>query len=163
MLFTTLAFAHLLHHYFLNAGEAAHSPPFLADVGIGVGYIFLHRRMFADKTWAVIREFWPESASWEAIGWRVWVNFVSLLNKIRRKDHIDGLRRVLPSSYSPLQESGKGIQAVYLTEVPISPAELYIVLIGKEAAMNDRGCQIDAPDPHAAGRKCRSGSVKASH
>ena len=28
MLFTTLAFAHLLHHYFINAGEAAHSPPF---------------------------------------------------------------------------------------------------------------------------------------
>ena len=36
VLFTTLAFAHLLHHYFLNAGEAAHSPPFLAGMGIGV-------------------------------------------------------------------------------------------------------------------------------
>lgn len=35
-LFTTLAFAHLLHHYFLNAGEAAHSPPFLAGMAIGV-------------------------------------------------------------------------------------------------------------------------------
>ena len=30
------------------------------------------------------------------------VNFVSLLNKIRPKDHIDVLRRVLPSRYSPL-------------------------------------------------------------
>jgi hypothetical protein len=36
VLFTTLAFAHLLHHYFLNAGVAAHSPPFLAGMGIGV-------------------------------------------------------------------------------------------------------------------------------
>jgi hypothetical protein len=36
VLFTTLAFAHLLHHYFLNAGEAAHSPPFLAGMGIGI-------------------------------------------------------------------------------------------------------------------------------
>jgi len=36
VLFTTLAFAHLLHHYFLNTGEAAHSPPFLAGMGIGV-------------------------------------------------------------------------------------------------------------------------------
>jgi hypothetical protein len=35
VLFTTLAFAHLLHHYFLNAGEAAHSPPFLAGMIIG--------------------------------------------------------------------------------------------------------------------------------
>ena len=36
VLFTTLAFAHLLHHYFLKAGEAAHSPPFLVGMGIGV-------------------------------------------------------------------------------------------------------------------------------
>jgi hypothetical protein len=36
VLFTTLAFAHLLHHYYLNAGEAAHSPPFLAGTGIGI-------------------------------------------------------------------------------------------------------------------------------
>jgi hypothetical protein len=36
VLFTTLAFAHLLHHYFLNAGEAAHSPPFLVGMVIGV-------------------------------------------------------------------------------------------------------------------------------
>jgi hypothetical protein len=35
VLFTTLAFAHLLHQYFLNAGEAAHSPPFLAGMAIG--------------------------------------------------------------------------------------------------------------------------------
>jgi len=36
VLFTTLAYAHLLHHYFLNAGEAVHSPPFLAGMVIGV-------------------------------------------------------------------------------------------------------------------------------
>ena len=36
VLFTTLAFGHLLHHYFLNAGEAPHSPPFLAGMAIGV-------------------------------------------------------------------------------------------------------------------------------
>ncbi|MGA2949215.1 MAG: hypothetical protein WBP65_14130 [Candidatus Sulfotelmatobacter sp.] len=32
VLFSTLAFAHLLHHYYINAGEAAHSPPFLAGM-----------------------------------------------------------------------------------------------------------------------------------
>jgi hypothetical protein len=36
VLFTTLAFAHLLHHYYAYAGEAAHSPPFLAGIGFGV-------------------------------------------------------------------------------------------------------------------------------
>jgi len=35
VLFTTLAFGHLLHHYFLNAGEAAHSPPLLAGMAFG--------------------------------------------------------------------------------------------------------------------------------
>jgi uncharacterized protein (TIGR00730 family) len=38
VLFTMLAFAHLLHHYLLNAGEAAHSPPFLAGVAREVGH-----------------------------------------------------------------------------------------------------------------------------
>jgi hypothetical protein len=36
VLFTTLAFGHLLHHYFLNAGEATHSPLFLTEMAIGV-------------------------------------------------------------------------------------------------------------------------------
>ena len=36
VLFTTLAFAHLLHHYYINAGEASHSPPFLAGMAIGI-------------------------------------------------------------------------------------------------------------------------------
>ena len=36
VLFTTLAFAHLLHHYYMYAGEAAHSPPFLAGMAFGV-------------------------------------------------------------------------------------------------------------------------------
>ena len=36
VLFTTLGFGRLLHQYFLNAGEAAHSPPFLAGMAIGI-------------------------------------------------------------------------------------------------------------------------------
>ncbi len=79
-------------------------------------------------------EFGEVGLNWEAIGWRVRVNFVSLVNKIRAKDHIDVLRRVLPSRYSPLQDSGNGIQSVYLTEVPTPLAEALIGLIGSEAA-----------------------------
>jgi hypothetical protein len=80
-------------------------------------------------------EFGEVGLNWEKIGWRVRVNFVSFLNKIRPKDHIDVLRRVLPSRYSPLQDSGNGIQSVYLTEVPLPFAEVLIGLIGKEAAL----------------------------
>ena len=36
VLFTTLAFGHLLHHFYTNAGEAAHSPPFLVGMVVGV-------------------------------------------------------------------------------------------------------------------------------
>ena len=79
------------------------------------------------------KEFGEVGLNWEAIGWRVRVNFVSLLNKVRPKDHIDVLRHLLPSRYSPLQSSGNGIQSVYLTEVPSDLAGVLIGLIGREA------------------------------
>jgi putative restriction endonuclease len=50
---------------------------------------------------------------------------------------------VLPSRYSPLQDSGNGIQSVYLTEVPAPLADVLIGLIGKEAAvLNDRESRL---------------------
>lgn len=78
-------------------------------------------------------EFGQVGLNWDNIGWRVRVNFVSLLNKVRPKDHIEVLRPLLPSRYSPLQESGNGIQSIYLTEVPTPFAEVLIGLIGTEA------------------------------
>jgi hypothetical protein len=61
------------------------------------------------------------------------VKFISLLNKVRPKDHINLLKSLLPPRYSPLQESGNGIQSVYLTAVPTLLAEALIGLIGAEA------------------------------
>jgi putative restriction endonuclease len=80
-------------------------------------------------------EFGGVGLNWEAIGWRVRVNFGSLQEKIRPKDHIELLRRLLPSRYSPLQESGNGIQSIYLTELPPDLAKMLMGLIGKEASM----------------------------
>jgi putative restriction endonuclease len=80
-------------------------------------------------------EFGGVGLNWEAIGWRVRVNFVSLHEKIRPKDHIELLKGLLPSRYSPLQESGNGIQSVYLTELPPALATVLMGLIGKEASM----------------------------
>ena len=51
-------------------------------------------------------EFGSTGQNWENIGWRVNVSFVSLLNKIRPKDHMDVLRSVLPQRYSTLQANG---------------------------------------------------------
>jgi putative restriction endonuclease len=80
-------------------------------------------------------EFGGVGMNWEAIGWRVRVNFTSLVRRIRPKDHIDILRRLLPTRYSPLQESGNGLQSIYLTEIPDILAETLIGLIGAEAAI----------------------------
>jgi putative restriction endonuclease len=93
-------------------------------------------------------EFGEVGLNWEAIGWRVRVNFVSLQEKIRPKDHIELLKGLLPSRYSPLQESGNGIQSVYLTELPPALATVLIGLIGKEASiLSDRSAEslLDRP------------------
>ncbi len=87
-------------------------------------------------------EFGGVGLNWEAIGWRVRVNFASLQEKIRPKDHIELLKGLLPSRYSPLQESGNGIQSIYLTELPPALATVLIGLIGNEASMlSDRSTE----------------------
>jgi putative restriction endonuclease len=53
-------------------------------------------------------------------------------NQIRPKDHAAILSPFLPAKYSPLQESGDGLQSVYLAEVPQRLAEALIGLIGQE-------------------------------
>jgi putative restriction endonuclease len=79
-------------------------------------------------------EFGSSGQNWENIGWRVKVHFAELANKVRPKDHIDILRPLLPSKYSPLQPNGNGLQSVYLTELPTTLAEVLISLIGQEVA-----------------------------
>lgn len=78
-------------------------------------------------------EFGSTGQNWENIGWRVNVSFMSLLNKIRPKDHIGILRPVLPVRYSPLQPNGNGTQSIYLTEISQDFAEVLSGLIGAEA------------------------------
>jgi putative restriction endonuclease len=77
-------------------------------------------------------EFGSAGQNWENIGWKVKVTFTELAQKIRPKDHIDVLRPLLPPRYSPLQPSGNGLQSVYLTEIPLSLAEVIMGLIGQE-------------------------------
>lgn len=77
-------------------------------------------------------EFGTTGQNWENIGWKVKVDFKSLTNKIRPKDHIELLRPFLPDIYSPLQSNGNGNESVYLTELPIILAEALKGLIGEE-------------------------------
>ncbi len=91
-------------------------------------------------------EFGTAGASWDAIGWRVDVQWHSLINQIKPADHIDVLRRTLPAKYSPIRAvNGRGLQSVYLTEIPIGMMEALAGLIGYEVRVF-----LDAPvDPLA--------------
>jgi hypothetical protein len=79
-------------------------------------------------------EFGTTGQYWENVGWKVKVAFTRLRHKVRPKDHMDVLRIVLPSKYSPLQPNGNGIQSVYLTEVPRDLADVLLGLIGPETS-----------------------------
>jgi hypothetical protein len=78
-------------------------------------------------------EFGEAGQNWENVGWKVKVAFTTLLNKVRPKDHMEVLRTLLPSRYSPLQPNGNGIQSIYLTELPTPFAQVLVGLIGQEA------------------------------
>jgi hypothetical protein len=80
-------------------------------------------------------EFGQAGQNWENVGWRVNVRYTPLLHRVRPKDHMDVLRTVLPSRYSPLQPSGNGNQGLYLTELTATFAEVLIGLIGPEAQL----------------------------
>ena len=85
-------------------------------------------------------EFGDAGLNWEAIGWRIRLRFTSLINRIRPKEHMELLRPLLPSRYSPLQPSGNGLQSVYLAPLPEMLAEALVALIGAEAV----AVQLDA-------------------
>jgi putative restriction endonuclease len=76
-------------------------------------------------------DFGSAGSNWSTEGWYVPVEYCTLNNQIRPKDHIAVLRPFLPSKYSPLQASGDGLQSVYLTEVPQSLGDALIGLIGQ--------------------------------
>ena len=76
-------------------------------------------------------DFGAAGSNWSREGWFVPVDYCTLNNQIRPKDHAAILRPFLPPKYSPLQESGDGLQSVYLAEVPQALADALIGLIGQ--------------------------------
>lgn len=77
-------------------------------------------------------EFGKAGPNWDQIGWHVDVDFSILQHQIRPMSHIERLRPYLPERYSPLQESGHGNQAIYLTWVEAPLAQELLALIGFE-------------------------------
>lgn len=77
-------------------------------------------------------EFGKVGPNWSEIGWRVQIEWISLIYQIRPKAHIEVLRPLLPGRYSPLRESGDGLQGVYLTELTGLFPNVLGDLIGQE-------------------------------
>ena len=80
-------------------------------------------------------DFGAASDLWDQDGWMVNVDYRSVRNKIRPKDHIDEIQPYLPDKYSPLQKTGDGNQGVYLAHIGKELAGKLIELIGDEAAL----------------------------
>jgi hypothetical protein len=96
----------------------------IAAIGIAASYCYESPKPL---------EFGQAGINWEAIGWRVRVQYQRLEHQIRPKDHIRLLRPLLPDRYSPLQANGNGIQTVYLTELSPDLFGAVVRLIGTEA------------------------------
>ena len=94
-------------------------------------------------------DFGAAGANWSREGWFVPVDYCALNSQIRPKDHAGILRPFLPAKYSPLQESGDGLQSVYLAEVPQVLADALIGLIGEAYwnAYSTIAVLQSAPDP----------------
>jgi len=76
-------------------------------------------------------DFGAAGSNWSREGWFVPVDYCVLSNQIRPKDHATILRPFLPSKYSPLQESGDGLQSVYLAQLSQALADALIGVIGQ--------------------------------
>jgi len=79
-------------------------------------------------------EFGNAGRNWEAIGWRVDVEFHDASTPFRPALWIEKLRPLLPDRYSPLQQDGRGVQSIYLTELPRTLALVLADLLGSEVA-----------------------------
>jgi HNH endonuclease len=84
-------------------------------------------------------EFGTAGTNWSDIGWKVEVRYFQLQNQIRPADDMAILQPLLPARYSPLQQTGRGNQSVYLTHVPENLATALVGLIGFEARELVRG------------------------
>jgi hypothetical protein len=79
-------------------------------------------------------EFGSAGRNWDAIGWRVDVEYFELQTFFRPADWIERLRPLLPHRYAPLNDRGHGSQSVYLTELPELLALTLADLVSADAA-----------------------------
>ncbi len=84
-------------------------------------------------------EYGGAGRNWEEIGWRVDVSFQEIPTQFRPVEWIELLRPLLPKKYSPLLPDGRGVQSIYLTELPQPLALVLANQLGSEVRALARG------------------------
>ena len=96
-------------------------------------------------------EFGTAGPNWNQVGWRVQVEWKSLIHQVRPKNHMDLIKAHLPSRYSPLTADGNGLQGIYLIDLPQGLANVLGDLIGPEfhALQASANAQLEQADIEA--------------
>ncbi len=72
-------------------------------------------------------EFGSAGRNWEDVGWRVDVGFQELAHRIRPSEWMALLGPLLPHRYAPLQRDRRGVQSIYLTELPTPSVDTWTI------------------------------------
>jgi hypothetical protein len=94
-------------------------------------------------------EFGAAGRNWDTIGWRVDVKFEEIATTFRPCDWMGKLQPLLPARYSPLLPDGRGVQSIYLAELPAPLALELADLLGHTIAAIARASGFVVSDLHA--------------
>jgi len=95
-------------------------------------------------------EFGAAGRNWDEVGWRVDVAWQRVPTVVRPVEWMALLGPLLPHRYSPLLLDGRGVQSVYLTELPELLALELAHLVGSEVEAIARAASVAEPLPSNA-------------
>lgn len=87
-------------------------------------------------------EFGAAGRNWDDVGWRVDVAWQAVPTVVRPADWMALLGPLLPKKYAPLLADGRGVQSVYLTELPELFALELAHLVGSEVEAIARASSV---------------------
>lgn len=90
----------------------------------------------------------PLATAWGESGWLLPVAWASLEKQVVPGEHIDLIRSLLPTKYSPMKPDGNGNQNVFLSEISAELFEVLCGLAGFEPGMAGY-TQQSAPTPES--------------
>ncbi len=119
----------------VSSGDVIFSFAFGAIQGFGVAKTHCYTSPRPD-------EFGHIGQSWDEVGWRVDVDFVSFPRPIQPSIHMQAIAPTLPQRYSPINQRGHGQQQVYLAKIPRETALVVASLASNELVQLINGGRV---------------------